>query len=71
MTVDAVRRMASSVFQPDKLAMAAIGPFKEHAALRGDLESTFAGCLAHLGRAGEPVAAGTASGATEAAPAAE
>jgi predicted Zn-dependent peptidase len=70
-TVDAVRRMASSVFEPDKLAMAAIGPFKAHATLRDDLQSTFAGCLAHLGRAGEPVAAGTASGAPEAAPAAE
>lgn len=60
-TPDAVRRMAGGIFMPATLAMAAIGPFKEHATLRDDLEKTFAGCLGRLRHAsGEPVAAAPA-----------
>ncbi len=60
-TPDAVRQMAAGIFVPEKLAMAAIGPFKEHAALRDDLEKTFTECLGRLRRApGEPVGAAAA-----------
>jgi predicted Zn-dependent peptidase len=66
-TPDDVRRMASSISRPEKLAMAAIGPFKAQAALLSELEQTFAASLEQLGRSrAEPVAAGASSGSPEA-----
>jgi predicted Zn-dependent peptidase len=70
-TPDAVRRMASEILRSEKLAMAAIGPFKAHAMLRDDLQDTFRDCLTRLGHPSpEAVVAGAAAGLAEGASAA-